>query len=51
VQEVKRQFGIPVIAVANLDDLLGYLEGEPQLEANLRSIAAYRQQHGASEHD
>jgi orotate phosphoribosyltransferase len=48
VQEVEREHGVPVVAIANLDDLLGYLRGEPQYEENLRAIAAYRQQYGVS---
>jgi orotate phosphoribosyltransferase len=48
VQEVEREYGMPVVAIANLDDLLGYLRGEPQYEENLRAISAYRQQYGAS---
>jgi len=50
VQEVERDYGMPVVTIANLDDLLGYLEGEPQYEENLRAIAAYRQQYGVSAH-
>jgi len=51
VQEVEREYGMPVVTIANLDDLLGYLEGEPQYEENLRAIAAYRQQYGVSAHE
>lgn len=46
VQEVQEQYGIPVVAIATLDDLVGYLEGEPRFEENLQAIAAYRQQYG-----
>jgi orotate phosphoribosyltransferase len=46
VQEVQEQHGIPVVAIATLDDLLGYLEGEPRHEESLQAIAAYRQQYG-----
>lgn len=46
VQEVQAQHGIPVVAIATLDDLLGYLQGEPRYEENLQAIAAYRQQYG-----
>lgn len=35
-QEVAEQFGIPVVAIATLDDLLGYLAGAPELEQNLQ---------------
>jgi len=50
VQEAQRAYGIPVIAIATLDDLLEYLKGAPQYEENLRAIAAYRQQYGVSTH-
>jgi orotate phosphoribosyltransferase len=50
VQEVERKYEMPVVAIANLDDLLGYLRSEPQYEENLRAIAAYRQQYGVSAH-
>jgi orotate phosphoribosyltransferase len=50
VQEVHEHYGIPVIAIATLDDLIGYLEGEPQYEEALRAIAAYRRQYGVSNH-
>jgi orotate phosphoribosyltransferase len=50
VQEVREHYGIPVIAIATLDDLLGYLEGAPQHEEALRAIAAYRRQYGVSHH-
>lgn len=50
VQEVERQYGMPVVAIATLDDLVEYLQGAPQHEENLRAIAAYRQQYGVSNH-
>jgi orotate phosphoribosyltransferase len=50
VQEVQREHGIPVIAVATLDDLIEYLRSAPQYEESLRAIARYRQQYGVSTH-
>ena len=50
VQEVREHYGIPVIAIATLDDLIAYLEGEPQYEEALRAIATYRRQYGVSNH-
>ena len=47
-QEVAEQFGIPVVAIATLDDLLGYLAGAPELEQNLQRVQAYRQQYGVA---
>jgi orotate phosphoribosyltransferase len=42
VQEVERGHGIPVIAIATLDDLLGYLAGHPSLAAHRDAVTAYR---------
>ena len=46
VQEVRETFNIPVIAVATLDDLIGYLGDSPQLAANLDAVTAYRDTYG-----
>jgi orotate phosphoribosyltransferase len=49
VQEVIGTYGIPVIAVATLADLIGYLTGHPELERNLHAVARYREQFGVEE--
>jgi orotate phosphoribosyltransferase len=49
VQEVTQQFGIPVIAIASLNDLLGYLAARPELAENLQKAEAYRQQYGINQ--
>ncbi|MEK7811720.1 MAG: orotate phosphoribosyltransferase [Pseudomonadota bacterium] len=46
VQEVKRDFGLPVISIAALDDLLGYLQGQADLVQNLRAVQIYRDRYG-----
>ena len=46
VQEVSREFGIPVISIANLDDLLGYISAEPQLAEYKDAVSAYRARYG-----
>lgn len=46
VQEVQQTYGIPVVAVATLDDLLAYLGGRPELAQNLHAVFQYRQQYG-----
>jgi len=46
VQEVERRLGIRVISIAALDDLLGYLQGHPDLMQNLRAVQSYRDQFG-----
>lgn len=48
VQEVRQQYGIPVIAVATLEDLIAYLADSPQLAANLEAVMAYRERYGTS---
>jgi orotate phosphoribosyltransferase len=49
VQEVSREFGIPVISIGNLDDLFSYLSGagaDPQLAQYREAVAAYRARYG-----
>lgn len=46
VQEVHRNYGIPVIAIATLDDLLGYLQSEDGMVQNLNATKSYRDQYG-----
>jgi orotate phosphoribosyltransferase len=49
VQEVTREFGIPVIAIASLEDLFGYLSAEgadPRLLQHKDAVAAYRARYG-----
>jgi orotate phosphoribosyltransferase len=42
VQEVRENYGIPVVAIATLNDLLGFLQDEPEMVANLSAVRAYR---------
>jgi len=46
VQEVQRDFGIPVVSIATLDDLLGYLQGEAEMVQNLDAVQSYRDRYG-----
>ena len=46
VQEVERNFGINVVSIAALDDVLGYLHGHPDMVQNLRAVQSYRDQYG-----
>ena len=48
VQEVRATYGIPVIAIATLDDLMQFIAGQPALTAIAPAVAAYRMQYGAS---
>jgi len=46
VQEVQRDYGIPVISIAGLADLIRYLEGAPELAEFKPAIERYRAQYG-----
>ena len=47
VQELTQDFGLPVIAVATLEDLLEFLAGRPELAPAAAAVRAYRQQYGS----
>ena len=49
VQQVQRELGLPVVAVATLADLLDYLvqQSDPQQAAFLPAVSAYRSRYGA----
>jgi orotate phosphoribosyltransferase len=46
VQEVNRTFGIPVAAIATLEDVLATLSGRADLRGRVPAIEAYRRQYG-----
>ncbi|HEY5994970.1 MAG TPA: orotate phosphoribosyltransferase [Gallionellaceae bacterium] len=46
VQEVENNYGIRVISIAALDDLLAYLQGHPDMVQNLQAVQSYRNQYG-----
>lgn len=48
VQELTREFGLPVIAIATLEDLLIFLAGRPELRTQAAEVNAYREQYGAT---
>jgi orotate phosphoribosyltransferase len=47
-QEVSRTFGIPVIAIATLDDVLATLRARSDLAAQVPAIEDYRRQYGVA---
>ncbi|HJV03411.1 MAG TPA: orotate phosphoribosyltransferase [Burkholderiaceae bacterium] len=49
VQEVEQAYGLPVVAIATLKDLLAFLEDSPELAANLDAVRAYRAQYGVND--
>ena len=48
VDEVREQLGVPVIAVATLDDLIARLQDDPARSDSLAAIRAYRTQYGVT---
>lgn len=46
VQEVQRNYNIPVVAIATLDDLLEYLQGNSEVGQYLKAVQDYRGQYG-----
>lgn len=48
VQEVQQTYQIPVIAIATLNDLLGYLQGETEMQQYLLATQHYRDQYGVN---
>ena len=49
MQEVRRDYGIPVVAVAGLVDLMAYLEHHPEFAAHRAAVARYREQYGVDQ--
>ncbi|HRF45405.1 MAG TPA: orotate phosphoribosyltransferase [Candidatus Competibacteraceae bacterium] len=48
VQEVERAYGIPVICIVKLDDVIAYLAERPEYIAYLAKMQHYREQYGVS---
>jgi orotate phosphoribosyltransferase len=48
VQELAHEFGLPVIAIATLEDLLAFLAARPELAAAATAVRGYREQYGST---
>ena len=46
IQEVREQYGMPVITIATLEDLLSHLRATPGMRQNIDAIERYRQRYG-----
>lgn len=46
IQEVERDFGMPVVSIINLDQLIVYLAEDASLKQYLPAVQAYREQYG-----
>lgn len=45
-QEVRRNYGVPVVSIATLDDLLSYLHSETGMMQNEAAVQSYRDRYG-----
>jgi orotate phosphoribosyltransferase len=50
VQEVEQLYNIPVISIATLDDLIGYLKADPSHTLELAAVGKYRKLYGVATH-
>ena len=48
IQEVERQFDMSVISIIDIDDILGYLSGNPDRADLITAIGNYRETYGVS---
>jgi len=48
IQQVERQYNIPVISIVQLDNVISFLEQESQAGETLQKIVDYRQRYGVS---
>ena len=46
IQEVERDFGIPVVSIVSLTQVLEFLADDPALKQHLPAVEAYRAQYG-----
>ncbi|GAB2904147.1 orotate phosphoribosyltransferase [Microbulbifer echini] len=48
IQQVERQFNIPVVSIVQLDNIISFLEQESQDSETLQKIVNYRQRYGVT---
>jgi len=46
IQEVEKQFSIPVISIIDMDDILTYLKSQSDMKAVVKDIKTYRKEYG-----
>ena len=49
VQEVRQQYGLPVVPIASLADLLALLQDDAQFRQHLEPVQAYRDRYGVAD--
>jgi len=48
IQEIEKRHGIPVVSIASLDDLVGWLGDHAEFRQNLQAIREYRKIYGVA---
>ncbi len=46
MQEVEKEFGIPVVPIIGMSDIIQWMETKPEMEEQLRKMKAYREEYG-----
>ena len=46
IQEVEQQFKVPVVSIIDIDDILTYLEAQPDMNLLVQQIKEYRKEYG-----
>lgn len=46
IQEVEQQYDIPVLSIIKLENLITYLEQQPDMQTNLAAVRAYQAEYG-----
>jgi orotate phosphoribosyltransferase len=46
IDEVRERYGVPVVAIASLDDVMEFLAQRPALAAQREAVQAYRERYG-----
>jgi len=50
IQEIEKRHGIPVVSIASLEDLVGWLGDRAEFRQNLEAIKEYRRLYGAGQY-
>ncbi|HKK06162.1 MAG TPA: orotate phosphoribosyltransferase [Gammaproteobacteria bacterium] len=48
IQEVEQRYAIPVVSIVRLDELIEYLNSQPERAEALEAVRAYREEYGAT---
>ena len=46
IQEVEKEFGIPVVSIIRLEQVLDYLKANPEFAGHAENVASYRDRYG-----